>query len=81
MEPLGVIVAFGPSTLMSLTGSGPHLSQELRVPPSEEDYSYLANFSGKALEEEFVNLVRYPRQASATLALGGAGCWDALWFD
>lgn len=61
-----------------LTGSGSCSSKVRQTPSSEEDCSYLANFPGLALDEEFANMARYTWRASAALALGGTVHREAL---
>lgn len=45
---------------------------------SEEDCSYLAILSDKALKEELTNLVYYTQRASSLLAIGGIDLRDVL---
>lgn len=70
--------SFSPSLFMSLLGSVPRPSKERMVPHLEEDYSYLSNRFGHALEEELEILAHYTRRASAALSLSGVECSDTL---
>lgn len=73
-------LTFLASLLHTQMGSGQGLgpSTEHQILPSQEDFSYLANFSQHLMEEELDTFSRDTRWASITLALGKADLQDAL---
>lgn len=68
-------------TITQLLMSDPLASKENWTSPSEEDYSYLANLIGRALEEKLSTLAHYTRRAYVALAIVGASRLDNLLFD
>lgn len=66
---------------MLLTGSVSYSFRDIETSPSEEDCSYLGNLSGPSLEKKLATLAQFTWGLSVSLALGGVGRWEALWFD